>query len=169
MASSQVVTNPMPLDIRCPACGARAAWNEAFVHTDRKGIANLDPRTVHPWGQRFMVERYPSVMKWTPEGNGKSHALHKRGVMQCSNCHRVAAHTLDWSTDAYYRWDIRGTPMWAWNKAHALDILHFIESKERAPEKYAYRYWLRRMPAGLITAKVRDLIVKRIRTTFAQE
>jgi hypothetical protein len=159
---------PMQLDIRCPACGARALWDEPFRIVDGKAVANIDPQLVHKWGQRYIIEKYPSVLKWRQD-SGKSYRYHHRGVMKCLNCHRVAVHQLDWSHDAFYRWDIRGTILWAWNKAHALDILHYIESSERQPEKFAYCYWLKRLPRPTLSAKVRDLIVKRIRASFVQE
>lgn len=163
------VTFPPQLDVRCPACGARALWDEPFQFVSGRAAAEADPRRVHAWGRQFVIEKYPAVLQWQPKAKCKSYTYRQRGVIKCLNCHRVAAHTLHWDSDAFYRWDIRGTPLWAWNRAHALDILHYVESAERVPEKFAYCYWLKRLPRETLSAKVRDLVVKRIGTTLAQE
>lgn len=165
----QYVVFPTQLDIRCPQCGARALWDEPFRFVSHAEAAQFAPERVHRWGPRLIAELYPSLITWPPEGERKSYTYHKRGVMKCLNCHRVAVHALAWPADAFYRWDIRGTTLWAWNKAHALDLRSFIESTERAPDKFAYSYWLKRLPRETLSAKVRDLIVKRIGASFVQE
>ena len=167
--SAAAIGFPTQLDIRCPVCGARALWDEPFRIVGVGAIGSVDPRRVHRWGKSYVIEQYPSILKWNPDVKRKCITYHQLGVMKCLNCHRVAAQKLHWPDDAFYHWDIRGTRLWAWNKAHALDILHFVESTERAADQFAYGYWLKRLPRETLSAKVRDLIVKRIGASFAQE
>jgi len=123
----------------------------------------------------MVVELFPSVYRWKApktssqylrgggaEGGGYP-VLHQ-GMAQCSGCHTNGKHTLNWANDAYWSWDIRGAVLWAWDTDHARRILDYIGRINRfRPASYD----LRHIPKEFLTAKVRELVVKRISASFA--
>jgi len=77
--------------------------------------------------------------------------------------HEWQEHTLAWPDDAYWSWDIRGAVLWAWDIDHARRILEYIGGINRSrPASYD----LRHIPKEFLTAKVRELAVKRISASF---
>jgi hypothetical protein len=123
----------------------------------------------HSWGEKLVVEKYPSVMKWVKPARGQGYT-HRRGVVRCIDCHHLGAHDISWPDDAYYKWDIRGHNLWACNREHAQVLLEFLGSKDRDETRLpAYEKSLRKLPTEFITAKVRDDIVKAITRTLENE
>ena len=122
-----------------------------------------------PWGQRMVVEKYPSVVKWVQPEKGHGY-IHRRGVVRCLACHHVDLHDIAWPDEAYYRWNIRGHTLWACNREHAQVLLAFLGSKERDPSRFpGYVKSLRKLPSEFISTKVRDDIVKAISRTLKSE
>jgi len=136
-------------------------------------------RPTHRWGGWYVVEKYPSVLAWTPPKQSHQ-ALYRwpgwdswgtsgvRGVVKCEHCHLIAAHDLSWPEDAYYRWEIRGHTLWAWSAEHAVALRDYLASEDRDRAAYGeFEGTLRRLPKDFLTAKVRDEAVKRISRSFA--
>jgi len=173
----------LPLDVvpevRCPRCGGRACFDEAFRFLSRRTVDPAHPEPVHRWGGWLVQEKYPSVMSWkAPRGSGQflylgctqlpdGFRLRHRGVVRCGECHRVAAHVLRWPDDAFFQWDVRGTRLWALNAEHARALLQYVGSARRDPARYPdFRHSLRKLPAVVLAAKNRDLVVRKIRRTL---
>ena len=129
---------------------------------------DLEGRYYYLSGQTLVIEKYPNLIR--------RKSLQKdwdwdRGpyVIKCSKCHLVDTYLLDWPRDAYFQWSIRGHTLWAFSYAHAQALLKFIASDERDETQFGYHgRYLRKLPTHFITAKVRDLIVKKISPTLEQ-
>jgi hypothetical protein len=79
----------------------------------------------------------------------------------------VAPHALSWSNDAYYRWEIRGRTLWAFNWEHARTLLDYLASKDREPSRFGkFGYYLRKLPKEIIVARSRDEVVRAISDTL---
>jgi hypothetical protein len=92
------------------------------------------------------------------------------GTLKCSKCHLVAETALTWPTDAYYQWNIRGYILWAWSTEHARALLGYLESTDRDPWRFSpYGFWMQTLPSEVTSAKRRDLVVKEISRTLADE
>jgi len=162
----------MNYDVRCPNCGSRAVWDAAFetVPTRRgQPIDTDDPRPVHQWGGWFLRERYPTVVPWRPPRGRPGNYLVQGefGVVRCPECHRIAAQPLCWPGDAFFQWSIRGVRLWAWNAEHARVLLDYIGCELRDPGKYGrYGRDLQKLPARVLAARNRELVVRRIRESL---
>jgi hypothetical protein len=159
---------PPQVDIRCPRCAACAVFDTPFeFYLPNDILPEAEVRPTHQWGQRLVIEKYPSVLKWLPPYEKWYEGWPKTGVVKCTNCHLVAAHELTWPDEAYYQWDIRGYRLWAWSQKHARILLAFLGNMERDPERFpGYQLMLRKLPKEVTSAKVRDLIVKEISRTL---
>jgi hypothetical protein len=168
---------PEQFDVRCPQCGGHAVFDEPFLfYARRDQVPESEHRPFHQWGGWFVIEKYPSLMPWiAPRGSGQSlaftkpregsgyYAMHHRGVIRCGACHQANVHELKWPDDAFYQWEIRGEILWAWSTEHARVLLAYIGGQQRDPAKFpAYSRQLRRLPKKFLSAKMRELIVKRI-------
>jgi hypothetical protein len=156
-------------DIRCPQCGARAVWDEAFERVPTragKPLPSDDPRPVHQWGGWWLRERYPSILPWRPPKARGDQVFWpgEFGVVQCPSCHLVAPHPLNWPADAFFQWRIRGTVLWAWNAKHARVLLDYIGSQLRDPWRYegGYGRYLQKLPAPVLAARNRERVTRRI-------
>jgi len=167
------------LEIRCPRCGGRASFDEAFEFIPGQRVAGGGATGLHRWGGWFVRERYPSVTRWKPpsgshqylyHGSGRpsgGYRLRHRGVMRCSGCHRVDVHLLRWPGDAWFLWNVRGTPLWAWDAAHGRVLLHYLESRLRDPTRYpGHRKSLQELPAAVLAPRNRPVIARKIRATL---
>ncbi len=119
-------------------------------------------------GDVVVLEKYPSVLTWPSVKFGKEYDPQKDMVIKCAQCHLTTAHKLMWPDDAYFQWDIRGRTLWAWNGEHARALLQFIGGTERDETQFSYGWSLRKLPTEFISAKVRDLVVKKISDTLRE-
>lgn len=170
-----------PLDVRCPRCGGRARFDEAFEFVSGRTVDPLRSGPMHRWGGWYVREKYPSVMSWkAPRGSGQflywgrarlpgGFRLRDRGVVSCRECHRVAAHVLRWPDDAFFQWDVRGTRLWAAHAEHARVLLQYIGSSQRDPFRHAeYRRSLQELPAEVLAARNRSTVTRKILAALAE-
>lgn len=153
--------------VRCRACAGPAALDAPFeFYSAHKGLPEGETRPAHRWNGWLVVEKHPSIARWEAPEAGRDYSR-LLGVALCSRCHAQYAYDVSWPDDAYYRWDIRGHILWAFNREHARVLLEFIGSKERDPARFpGYEKSLTKLPSEFITAKVRDDIVKAISRTL---
>jgi hypothetical protein len=166
------------LEIRCPRCAGRAGFEEAFefISARTRGAAE---EGLHRWGGWLVRERYPSVMRWkAPAGPDQylyrgrdrlsgGYRLMHRGVVRCTACHHVGVHRLRWPADAWFRWTVRGTPLWAWDAEHARVLLAYVENLRREPRRHPrYRGSLQKLPAVVLAARNRTLVAGKIRASL---
>jgi hypothetical protein len=173
---------PTQLEVRCCRCGRRALFDEPFeFYSGSKGKptkwvpgsghqeVDLTGRSYHRWGNSFVVEKFPHVLPWVKPERGGGYTR-REGVVRCTGCHTVYVHDLDWPSDAYYQWSVRGLTFWAWSTEHARVLLEFISSAEREASRFPfYRRSLERLPQPVISAKNRDLVVRHLRRALEAE
>ncbi len=160
-----------PIDIKCPDCGGFAKFEEPFEFLSKNEPRPDENRPMHQWGGWTVLERFPSQITWqAPSGSSQylrsggneengGYPLLTNGLTQCSLCHSNKKHKLNWPTDAFWQWEIRGEILWAWDKKHAHIILSFIRETIRPPRRaYSIKY----IPSHFLTAKVRDLVVQKM-------
>lgn len=162
------------LEIMCPKCGAHAAFLEPYVFHSGEGV-----ETAHRWGSWHVVERYPALLPWrAPAGSntqyltygvndGDGYALYKEGVVECSACAAPFVHALSWPTDAWWQWSIRGEMLWAWDRAHAQQILSYVRAVDRPPRPNDGP--LGSLPTHFLTAKIRPAVVKAIERKMVEK
>jgi hypothetical protein len=159
------------IDIVCPGCGGLAVFDEPFDFLARDEQV-AEGQIWHRWGNWQVVEKYPSVIHWSPPktyhtylreggGSGPGYPLFHRGMVLCSSCHiSKKIHTLSWPRDAWWQWEIRGQLLWAWDRPHAEEILEFILQKRRPHRPISTR--LGRVPSFFLKAKLRHTVAQKI-------
>ena len=160
------------LDIRCPRCGERARWEEPFeirgardeVDASRQGASTIQ------WGGWRVREKFPSLVPWRPPRRGEGWRHYADGVVRCGACHLVARHRLRWPEDAFFRWNVRGTPLWAWHAEHARVLHDYVAARVRDPFQYPQPYprSLQRLPADVLAGRSRERVSKQIAATLAE-
>jgi hypothetical protein len=159
---------PGPLNLRCPRCRGKAEYDLPFdLYAAAKGQPPGEERRLHRWGGWLIAEKYPSVKPWegAPDGISESD-----GIVKCGECHFIGEHRLRWPDDAYYRWEIRGNTLWAFNSEHARVLGEFLGGKERDVTRFPhYATTLMKIPGEFLSAKVRDQIAKEIEATLRKE
>ena len=183
---------PEQIIIRCPKCSECATFDEPFLFCkfyteaatsdeiltlkmlpdgrfESGEIApDLQGHPQHPWNGWIVVEKYPRFFHWKLPANGV-YDTYNYGLVKCRECCFVGKHKLDWPEDACYRWNIRGTLLWAWSREHAWQLLKFIGGVDRNPQKAAgWMIQMQQLPKQVLTAKVRPLVVKAISQTLAK-
>ena len=166
-----------PIDISCPSCAGKAAFLEPFeFHAADFDIGN-ETRPYHRWGGWYVVELFPNQISWkAPTGssqylrgggadNGSGYPLMHYGVVRCDGCHSSQTKKLDWPGDAYWKWEIRGELLWAWDRKQAEAIRDYIASKRR-PSRFGPA--LRYVPSHFLSAKSRDAALKAMNATLGQ-
>lgn len=159
---------PGPLNVRCPRCDARAEYDLPFdLFVAARGAPADEQRTLHRWGGWLLAEKYPAVRPWDAAIDSISES---DGVVKCSRCHFLARHTLKWPQDAFYRWEIRGNTLWAFNVEHARVLREFLAGKDRDITRHPeYARNLMKIPGEFLSAKLRDRIEAAIDGTLERE
>ena len=156
------------IECKCPKCAGLALFDKRpFRFISEKGIDSNNPPSPHRQGGFYVVENYPNIYPWVAKNHQyyNSHLNYEKGVLKCSSCGSIHVHHLDWPSDAYYQWDIRGTLLWAVNREHANFLLDYIQQKVRTG-KHNYKTY--KLPTTITNAKNRDLVVKKIGATLGQ-
>ncbi|KAF7786189.1 hypothetical protein PRUB_a0670 [Pseudoalteromonas rubra] len=160
-----------PIDIKCPDCGELAKFEEPFEFLSKKVAPPDATKPTHQWGGWTVLERFPSQVSWkVPSGSSQylrgggdaskgGYPLLMNGLAQCSHCYSNRKHKLNWPSDAYWQWEVRGELLWAWDKEHAQVILNFVKETSR-PSRHSYS--LKYIPSHFLSAKARDLVVKKM-------
>jgi hypothetical protein len=157
------------IDIKCPSCGDLAKFEEPFVFTDPKNIpVGVEYKSWGGWG---VIERFPSNFKWVAPSsssqflrgggdNGQGgYPLLTYGLVQCGGCHQNKKHKLNWPSDSYWQWSVKGEILWAWGIQHAKEILAYIEADIRPSRKC---YSLKYIPTHFLTSKVKQSVIKQM-------
>jgi hypothetical protein len=157
------------LEIRCPRCDGRARWEEPFEIVDLKRHTVGPGETLLKWGGWDVREKFPSLVPWRPPRPGVGWAHYTQGVVRCGQCHLVAVHRLRWPADAFFRWGVRGSLLWAWHAEHAAVLHDYLAAKVRDPFRYPQPYpkSLQRLPRDVLAARSRERVARQIAATLA--
>jgi hypothetical protein len=161
------------LEVRCPRCAGRARWEEPFELADpSRGhvTGGTQAEGFVQWGGWRVREKFPSLLRWTEPRRGQGWSHYAQGVVRCSACHLVALQRLRWPADAFFRWNVRGTPLWAWHAEHAQVLHDYIAARVRDPFLYPdpYRKSLQRLPRDVIAARSRERVSRLIANTLTE-
>lgn len=122
--------------IRCPQCSGMAFWRAHrydLVHIPKNQLPlflellKKEARRIlwiadSQFGKnRYLLDRFPQLPK----------SSSSVGIVDCPSCGFQKAQTIKWPQDAYFQIDVRGHTLWAYCKQHMLDILAFLQSKQR--------------------------------------
>ena len=196
MANLSRIASP-EIVIRCPVCSGPANFSFATFAIIKKGdlqyfehSKNFDViRGQHSHGSYFNAALYyyglaDALFNITDLPDGYSSPMWEsrwprgefwnRGAIHCTACFIRKKHELNWPADAYFQVEYRGKALWAYDRAHALKLLSYLESDERkkAVEYYVGEPWntfkkehwmLANLPTHFQTAKARPAIVKKLR------
>jgi hypothetical protein len=187
--------NPMPHDVAvaCPACGREALFETAtWVAIPRKKDIPFFKRSrwfqyvniPNPTGAshfavffaRFSggLERIGKLpdgyapQAWAPSKYLKLYRASMLGTVFCAACGLLRKHNLTWPEDAFYKVDIRGRTLWAWNRAYALDTLEYLAQKDRDRRGFKTRLALDVIPKHFTTAKARQEATKKLGNLLAK-
>ena len=127
-----------PMDIVCPRCQGRA------VFTTRHNKA------------------LPVTVK---KADGTVSPNNQDGQVRCTACHHVAAHTLDWPGQAWFRIEYKGQILWAKDAEMMAEIRRFIAAGvDRNAIGKASVWWryLLRIPSHFLGAQARTAVLRKI-------
>ncbi len=82
------------------------------------------------------------------------------GKISCLQCGYVNKTRIEWPVDAFYRGEVKGKLLWAWNKEHLIAIRDFIESADRNYRGVKYSSALYHLPEHFKISKNKDACLK---------
>jgi hypothetical protein len=170
----------VPCTVACSRCKKPAIFDCPFEFLRGADAATaLAVDTGVKYGGGFMREKYPDVFPWTASENSsrRTRPLYLRdaiketwGVSTCSSCGRRSKHLLNWPHDAYYKTDVRGQTLWAWNREQAEAMRIYIASTDRKFTGIArtHFWFLRHIPNHFIEVKHRAEALKKLDRLLAK-
>jgi len=85
-----------------------------------------------------------------------------KAVLSCPKCGNNSEEIVNWERDAYWKFDIKGRILWAWNLEHVVAILEFIKSKNRKQINKELPFSFLHIPEFFKLAKNRETVVRKI-------
>jgi hypothetical protein len=163
----------LPCAIQCPRCKNEATLDSPyfFLPDQQAAAAKANPNTNGvKLGGGFLIEKYPDEFPWNaPENRRRQSQLYTRpketwGVCLCSSCGYRKKHRLQFPEDAYYKTEIRGQILWAWNRDQLEALRIYIASTNRKfTGVAATHFWfLRHIPKHFLLVKHRTEALKKL-------
>lgn len=159
---------PAHVSITCPVCSHQASFEAPywiFYPGDESPTAS---GAVVEWSGKLVQERFPGQVAWNDLHNSAFRSVTRSktiGVAVCSACGLVRRHLLDWPNDAFFKCDIRGKTLWAWNRSQLVSILEILEGKHRNQERPELR--CSKISKHFLISKHRDLTIESIKKLLA--
>jgi hypothetical protein len=156
---------PSEVDIVCPRCSSAATLDlEVFLYEPWEGLppdVSGEPH-LHLWNNVVVTERYPAVVPWVAP-KAPAYPPRGTGAARCPSCGLIAKHDLDWPADALWRWDVRGSTLWAWSRGHAKAIREYVAQTHRDAAAFGEWQWaLEHLPTEFLRASVREDVLRKI-------
>ncbi len=124
---------PDIVDVICPQCGKKTAF------AGSKQVVKKQYNQGQPVTRLFTDKR--------------------TGYVSCLSCGLTKVKTIQWPQDAYYKINVRGNVLWAWNEEHAKDIRDYLNSTSRVRRNFTYVASLYHIPEIFKLAKNRKKCV----------
>ncbi len=84
------------------------------------------------------------------------------GAYSCQFCGVKRKHQLQWYNDAYYKTQVKGHCLWAFDRPSLLALKSYIASHDRDAFRYGYSMFLLHIPTLFKTKKNRILVVSQL-------
>lgn len=188
--------NPMPhtVAVACPHCASEAMFEfaEAAAIQLRKDLPyfaksrDFELVKVRTFGGGFINAavyyhgldcRALELISDLPEGYSQENWKHPPylyrshgsdiGTLTCKSCALRRKHELDWPNDAFFQISYRNSVLWAFDRGHAVEVLAFVESTDRAPSNHRFARSLRKIPTHFLASKARATVAKRLKKRLA--
>jgi hypothetical protein len=125
---------PKVVNVICPQCGSNATFANPKQIIELKRSKTTPPIKVY-------TDRH-------------------EGYLSCLSCGLTKHHEINWPIDAYFKIEVKGNVLWAWDREHVVAIRNYIESKDRVRKPSKYLASLYHIPAVFKLAKNREACVK---------
>ncbi|KQV59069.1 hypothetical protein [Duganella sp. Root336D2] len=180
---------PHNLDIVCPACRGRAEFEFAevvriklkadvqfFQKSSMFDYQQFHDSCGHSWHAAIYFQglhgRPQPVIQELPEGYAAGDWDHSRylknrsgwpvGSIRCGSCHMRGKHVLKWPAEAYFAISYRNRVLWAFHRESAIDLMQYLQSRERSRSRYRWGFFLLYVPTVFKTGKAREYVVKQL-------
>lgn len=180
---------PHHLDIVCPRCQHRAEFEFAevvriklkadidfFQKSSLFDYQQFKDSCGHLWHAAVYFQglhgRPRQAIHELPEGYDAGDWDHSRylenrkgwpvGSIRCSSCHTRARHVLRWPDEAYFSIAYRNHVLWAFHRESAVDLIQYLQSKERNRSRYRWGSFLLYVPTVFKAGKARESVVKQL-------
>ena len=187
---------PMPhlLDIKCPHCSGYSIFefSEIVKINEKKDVPFFQENSMFEYqffedyaGQRWHGAIFnallhggsTSAIRELPKGYSQKDWEHSKyltrnhrldwGAYRCNICHSCEKCTLQWPEDAYFSIEYKNQQLWAFNRESFVELKDYIQSHDRAVEKYKWRSFLLHIPTIFKKQAARDAIVKKMNKALA--
>ena len=160
------------ISVRCPKCCSHASLEPGFevLTEEQKLLLGRTKGRFVKWGaQSYIHERFPGVLGWSDSDSPMRDASFLRtvriiGVLCCSCCASRRKHVLDWPTDAYYRVEVAGGLIWAWDRQHVIRLVNYLSAEHLEP---SVGWFLRHIPKCFLLKRNRGKVVKALGALLA--
>lgn len=125
-----------------------------------------------------MLEKYHDVFPWqAPDNRRRRSQLYSSGrpketwgVCTCGSCGYRAKHILRWPENAFYKTEVRGQTLWAWDRDQAEALRAYIASTGRKFTGIArtHFWFLRHVPKHFLEVKHRTEALKKLDRLLAK-
>ncbi len=180
---------PHHLDVVCPACQQRAAFEfaetvrirlksevEFFRKSSLFEYQEFQDSCGHFWhGAVYLQGLHGNprqALQELPPGYSAEDWEHPRcfrsrygwplGSIRCGSCHARGRHMLDWPKDAYFSIAHRGQVLWAFHRESAVELLQYLQSSERNTSGYRWDFFLLHVPSVFKARKAREAVVRQL-------
>jgi hypothetical protein len=181
---------PHQLDITCPACRGRAEFEfaevvriklKADVEFFEKSSLFEYQQFQDSCGQKWHAAIYfqglhgrpQQAIHELPEGYAAADWDHSRypknrsewpvGSIRCGSCHTPARHVLRWPDEAHFSITYRNHVLWTFHRESAIDLMEYLQSKERNRSRYRWGAFLLYVPTVFKVGKARESVVQQLR------
>lgn len=151
---------PAHVSLVCPQCTHLASF-EAPYWLIPQGEPAPGSGPVVQWKERLVQARFPGQVPWDDPCNAACQPSARSktlGVAVCSACGLVRRHLLDWPNDAFFKCDIQGRTLWAWNRSQLQAIRDSLQGTRDSREQSENRH--AKIPRHFQISKHRDQVLE---------
>ena len=174
---------PSKLNIKCPACQAKADFEFAklakiqlkkdinyFQQHPDFGYMRFQDSCGAYWHAAFYYPNLSSEIDQIqdlPEGYHatiwkRSSSMQSQGGVICESCGYRQKHELSWPSDAYYVVMYKQRALWAFHREAAIELYHYLGDTLRDHNKYRYWFFLLHIPTIFKQKKARQHVTKQL-------
>ncbi|MBK8572114.1 MAG: hypothetical protein IPN91_05585 [Holophagaceae bacterium] len=151
---------PAHVSLVCPQCTHLASFEPPYWAV-LQGEPPPGSGALIEWKGRLVQARFPGQVPWDDPCNAACRPAARSktlGVVVCAACGLVRRHLLDWPGDAFFKCDIQGRTLWAWNRSHLQAIQVALRGERGSREPSAFGPV--KVPRHFLIAKHRDLVLE---------